>query len=187
MSELHDSDDRRNQFINAAEQLFKEHGVVDTTVAAIVKEMNVAKGLFYYYFNSKDDVIEAISQKYNRQMKCSLQKAIDASDDFDERLRSFLTGTMESFRMMWENLDAHRANIDLTLLSSRTIDEAKQTARDSLRELLEEGNRLSKLHVDDPDAYADAIIGGLADLARYTRDGFDEIAKRIEDYLHSMN
>ena len=70
MSEPHDSDDRRNQFINAAEQLFKEHGVVDTTVAAIVKEMNVAKGLFYYYFNSKDDVIEAISQKYNRQMKC---------------------------------------------------------------------------------------------------------------------
>ena len=89
--------------------------------------------------------------------------------------------------MMWENLDAHRANIDLTLLSSRTIDEAKQTARDSLRELLEEGNRLSKRHVDAPDAYADALIAGLADLARYTRDGFDEIAKRIEDYLHSMN
>ena len=40
---------------------------------------------------------------------------------------------------------------------------------------------------DYPDAYADAIIGGLADLARYTRDGFDEIAKRIEDFLHSMN
>ena len=35
MSEPHDSDDRRNQFINAAEQLFKEHGVVDTRLSKI--------------------------------------------------------------------------------------------------------------------------------------------------------
>lgn len=187
MSEPKDTDDRRNQFIDAAEELFKENGVVDTTVAAIVKEVNVAKGLFYYYFKSKDDVIEAISQKYNRQMKNSLQKAIDASNDFDDRLRSFLTNTMESFRMLWENLDAHRANIDLTLLSSRTIDEAKETARATLKALLEEGNQLSKLHVDDPDAYADAIIGGLADLARYTKYGFDDIARRIESFLHSID
>ena len=52
-----DAEQRREEFINAAEKLFKENGVVETTVNAIVKELDVAKGLFYYYFKSKDDVI----------------------------------------------------------------------------------------------------------------------------------
>ncbi|WP_427927424.1 TetR/AcrR family transcriptional regulator, partial [Acinetobacter baumannii] len=54
MAETKDSEERRNEFVEAAEKLFREHGIVDTTINSIVKEMNVAKGLFYYYFKSKD-------------------------------------------------------------------------------------------------------------------------------------
>ena len=50
MADVKDSDERRNEFVDAAEKLFQENGIVDTTINAIVKEMNVAKGLFYYYF-----------------------------------------------------------------------------------------------------------------------------------------
>ena len=56
--------DRRNEFIDAAEKLFRENGIVDTTISSIVKEVYVAKGLFYYYFNSKEDVFDAVSEKY---------------------------------------------------------------------------------------------------------------------------
>ena len=65
VQENRDSEERRNEFVAAAEKLFKENGIVDTTINSIVKEMDVAKGLFYYYFKSKDDVVEAISEKYN--------------------------------------------------------------------------------------------------------------------------
>ena len=65
MRESKDSEIRRDEFVAAAEKLFRENGIVETTINAIVKEMDVAKGLFYYYFESKDDVIDAISEKYN--------------------------------------------------------------------------------------------------------------------------
>ena len=45
MKDIKDTDERRNEFIDAAEKLFKENGIVDTTINAIVKEMDVAKGL----------------------------------------------------------------------------------------------------------------------------------------------
>ena len=40
-------EERRNEFMDAAEKLFKENGIVDTTINSIVKELDVAKGLFY--------------------------------------------------------------------------------------------------------------------------------------------
>ena len=63
--------------MEAAERLFRKNGIVDTTVNSIVKEMNVAKGLFYYYFNSKDDVIEAISEKYSQAFNAMMQQSLD--------------------------------------------------------------------------------------------------------------
>ena len=53
MPENKDNEERKNEFIDAAEKLFKENGIVETTISSIVKEMDVAKGLFYYYFNQK--------------------------------------------------------------------------------------------------------------------------------------
>ena len=62
MAETKDSEERRNEFVEAAEKLFREHGIVDTTINSIVKEMNVAKGLFYYYFTTKDDMVKAVDR-----------------------------------------------------------------------------------------------------------------------------
>ena len=61
VKEPKDTEVRRSEFVEAAEKLFRENGIVDTTVNSIVRELDVAKGLFYYYFKSKDDVIDAIS------------------------------------------------------------------------------------------------------------------------------
>jgi AcrR family transcriptional regulator len=77
-----DLEKTKTALIDAAEKLFKENGIVDTTVNAIVKELDVAKGLFYYYFKSKDDVIDAISEKYNRDFKAAIQRSLDNGNDF---------------------------------------------------------------------------------------------------------
>ena len=76
MQEGKSNDDRRDEFVDAAEKLFKENGIVDTTISSIVKEMDVAKGLFYYYFKSKDDVIDAISDRYNKAFSETMKKSM---------------------------------------------------------------------------------------------------------------
>jgi AcrR family transcriptional regulator len=61
MSRRKNPGEKRREFIQAAEELFLEKGYENTSVDDIVKRMGVAKGLFYYYFESKDEIILAIS------------------------------------------------------------------------------------------------------------------------------
>ena len=183
MKENKDTEIRRSEFVDAAEKLFKENGIVDTTINAIVKEMDVAKGLFYYYFNSKDDVIEAISEKYNNDFRQAIAKSLDPSEDFDDRLESFLSSTIQSFRVMWDNLHGVNENIDLTILSSRSMEEAKETAAKQLRALFEEGNELNRTHVPNPEYYAQLIVSGMADLASRAEADFSEIYRIIDDLI----
>ena len=57
---------RHEELIDISEKLFLKNGYEQTAVSEIVKEANVAQGTFYYYFKSKDDVLNAIIERYNR-------------------------------------------------------------------------------------------------------------------------
>ncbi len=62
VSKKHDS--RRNEILNKAESLFQTIGFNKTTVSDILSEVNIAKGTFYYYFRSKEEVLDAIIERY---------------------------------------------------------------------------------------------------------------------------
>jgi len=51
---------RMAEILDAAERLFNKHGYQKTAISDIVKEIGVAQGTFYYYFKSKDEVLEAL-------------------------------------------------------------------------------------------------------------------------------
>lgn len=55
---------RREEMVTAAARLFAQQGFVHTSVAEIVSAVDVAKGLFYYYFTSKDDMVKAVVEGY---------------------------------------------------------------------------------------------------------------------------
>lgn len=55
-----DPDERRRELIAAAQRLFYTTGFENTSIGDIVETVGVAKGTFYYYFESKEAVLEAI-------------------------------------------------------------------------------------------------------------------------------
>lgn len=52
--------ERRNEILDAAETLFTTKGYNETTIIDILKAVGIAKGTFYYYFKSKEEVLDAI-------------------------------------------------------------------------------------------------------------------------------
>ncbi|MDR1606437.1 MAG: TetR/AcrR family transcriptional regulator [Streptococcaceae bacterium] len=60
MSHTKDFDMKRNEILDCAEQLFTIRGYEATNVNAILKEVGIAKGTFYYYFTSKEEVMDAV-------------------------------------------------------------------------------------------------------------------------------
>jgi AcrR family transcriptional regulator len=55
-----DPDERRSELITCAQKLFYAKGYESTSVRDIVIEAGVAKGTFYYYFDSKQEILEAM-------------------------------------------------------------------------------------------------------------------------------
>jgi len=53
-------DVRRSELIGCAQKLFYTKGYESTSVRDIVDAAGVAKGTFYYYFNSKQAILEAV-------------------------------------------------------------------------------------------------------------------------------
>jgi AcrR family transcriptional regulator len=51
---------RRTELMNAAEELFGEKGVDQTSVNDIILRAGVAKGTFYWYFKSKDELLDSL-------------------------------------------------------------------------------------------------------------------------------
>lgn len=56
-------EERKNELIDAAQELFNTKGFEQTKVSDIVKHVKVAQGLFYYYFKTKEEILDAIILK----------------------------------------------------------------------------------------------------------------------------
>ena len=183
--EQNEVEQRREEFINAAEKLFKKNGVVETTVNAIVKEVDVAKGLFYYYFKSKNDVIEAISKKYNDSFKKKINEH-SSSLNYDDELNECVENIVTSFKTLWSNLHGETSNIDLTILSTRTIEEAKATATEVLKELFDEGIEKDILDIKNSKYYANTLVSGIADLIEESNNSIQDVKNFVMDFINQV-
>lgn len=52
------------ELIEISEKLFIKKGYEKTTVSDIVKRAKVAQGTFYYYFKTKEEILDLITEKY---------------------------------------------------------------------------------------------------------------------------
>ena len=71
-----DPGERRHELIACAQELFYSKGYKRTTVGDIVDELGVAKGTFYYYFDSKLAILEAMVDEMISQSVALLHEIV---------------------------------------------------------------------------------------------------------------
>jgi AcrR family transcriptional regulator len=87
-------DERYSEFLNVAQRLFYQKGYAQTSVQEIINEIGVAKGLFYYYFPSKADLLDAVVERMVGQTLTSLEPMIeDPTCDAVTKLDQFFKRT----------------------------------------------------------------------------------------------
>ena len=57
---MENSTNKKNEILDTAEKLFAIKGYDKCTVNNIISEVGIAKGTFYYYFDSKEEVLDSI-------------------------------------------------------------------------------------------------------------------------------
>ncbi len=102
-------EERKLEIIETANRLFEEKGFSKTTVSDITEKMNVAKGTFYYYFKSKNEVVDAIVEHALRDI-VERAKQLISMDEMDAltKLKVILGGHLNSEKTITLREDLHQ-------------------------------------------------------------------------------
>jgi len=94
--------DRKRQLMDFAARRFAEGGYHPTSVAEIVQGMGVGKGVFYWYFDSKESLLLEILKEAQTSLRRAQQAAI--GDEADP-VRRIEIGIRASMHWLDENRD----------------------------------------------------------------------------------
>lgn len=84
------SEETRSLIVSTAMRLFAENGYDRTTMRAIAAEAGVSVGNAYYYFSSKEQLIQGFYDEIGRQHLAAARARIDGEPGFAARLTGVL-------------------------------------------------------------------------------------------------
>lgn len=68
------AEERRNEILNAADELFGQKGFDGTSTNDILEKVGIARGTLYHHFKSKEDIMDALIDRYSDRL-------LDAAQD----------------------------------------------------------------------------------------------------------
>ncbi|MEH7226781.1 TetR/AcrR family transcriptional regulator [Bacillus sp. JJ1566] len=69
-----EADERKNEILDAADELFSQKGFDGTSTNDILKKVGIARGTLYYHFKSKEDVMDALIDRYSVRLISTAQE-----------------------------------------------------------------------------------------------------------------
>ena len=189
------SDERKNQILNAAEDVFTQKGLDLARMDDIANETGLSKGTLYLYFKSKDDLIIAILDR----MFQGVFKQLDArkSDQLGaaDAILQFTDAAVRDYKLMLRVMPVAYEFLALAFRNKIVQKALKQYFRyymDVLVPLIERGVKSGEFRpVDAQDVAiaAGAIYEGtvllwvydntLVDIERHIRAGIDILLEGI--------
>lgn len=150
---------RLEELMAAAESLFLSQGVEATTISEIVQRADVAKGTFYHYFPSKNELLVALGQRYTQHYLQRLEQAVAAcpEDDWVAKVCSWIRTSVQAY------LDTYRLH-DIVYPNHHHHDRGnpeKNAILEQLLGLLHGGQRAGCWSLAQPEVIASLIYAGV--------------------------
>jgi AcrR family transcriptional regulator len=189
-------DERLNEFLDTAQQLFFEKGYQSVSVNHIIEKVGVAKGTFYHYFKTKADLLDKLVERFTKKVHGEIKKLVERTDlGAIEKLKGvFALGReikAENVELMKLFLKALYNEDNLVLRHKMIRSRIKATIPEFAR-IIEQGNEEGTFHVDDPPEVAELIyllaaslneiIGEMMLTAHQHPENFKKIDRKIKAY-----
>ena len=97
MRDVKDPEIRRAEIMDAAMLLFIEKGYANTTTQDIVDKVNISRGLLYYHFKNKEDILYCLVERYSEKLLSDIHVIVyDDDKTAIEKIRAFIDATIIS-------------------------------------------------------------------------------------------
>lgn len=153
-------EERRNEIIETAGKLFEEKGYEQTQVQDIVNEIGVAKGLFYYYFKSKDEVMEELADRYADAIIDAVNKLIDKDISTFDKINSIFQIFIDSAEKK-SGIFMGILNVKNGITHERIFFNVGKKMVPLVTELILSGNDNGECNCSDPKFITEFLVSGL--------------------------
>ena len=113
MRDVKDPEIRRAEIMDASMLLFMEKGYANTTTQDIVDKVNISRGLLYYHFKNKEDILYCLVERYSEKLLRDIHVIVNDDDKTAiEKIRAFIDATIIST----DNVSAEGTELQKTVV-----------------------------------------------------------------------
>lgn len=151
-------DERKNEIIDTAAKLFAVKGYEQCSVNDILNAIGIAKGTFYHYFKSKEEVLDAAIEKTSEQIAGKISKVTaDTGLTPEEKiLQAFLAARLKG--EVEEALISEMHKTENALMHQKTLVSIIDILTPTLTGIVEEGIEKGVFACDYPEQYMQIFL-----------------------------
>ena len=174
-------DERETEILDIAEKLFYTQGYDKTPISDVIDAVGIAKGTFYYYFNSKADLLDKIMDRQAKKIDEIIDRVLEEPE----------ADAIEEFNNIWAAIGSYKAkerDVMIMLVRAMYSDEniilrtkltriRVKTVAPRIARVISRGINEGLFHVDNPEITAEIIMS----MGTYLGDEFASLF--LEDRL----
>lgn len=175
-------DKKRDEILNSSEQLFIEKAYELATTSGILKGIGIAKGTFYYYFKSKEEVMDSVIMRMIDE-ESDYAKMILARKELSpiEKLITallyspYLSGRNEQIKSMYAPSNA--------LMKQRGLQRTLELICPLYAEMIEEGNENNYFSFNNPLSDIQLFIVGSQTIVDFSQLAHSKVGLNVETII----
>ncbi|MDA3954627.1 MAG: TetR/AcrR family transcriptional regulator [Bacteroidales bacterium] len=182
----------RLKIVNIAADIFSVYGFKKATMEDIAHAAGMGKSSIYYYFNSKEEIFEAVVKNEARQLSAELEKkVINTNDNPKDKIRNYVFIRMKYLKEMVNFYEALKNDYLGNLAFTERIRKKYDTEeRQTIKDILEDGVNQGIFKLKNTKLAAIVLVTFLKGLEKSMiieqKWDMQELETNLDDILHIL-
>jgi len=108
----------QEQILKAAKALFSRYGLAKVTMDDVAKAIGKGRSSLYYYYKSKDEIVEAVINIRIKEIRTLIEKAVNESTTAESKINAFFATKLKLIRENSSFFDALESGMDADAISN---------------------------------------------------------------------
>ncbi|WP_446897647.1 TetR/AcrR family transcriptional regulator [Clostridium sp. LBM24168] len=186
MRDVKEPEVRRAEIMAAAIRLFVTKGYLNTTTQDIIDELNISRGLLYYHFKNKEDILYCLVEKRMEPLLRRLKSlSYDKEKSAIEKVQLFIEmAQISPINVNDENIELQRTiNLEENrYMMDRFYHKFSNTVTKYFTHIIKQGNDEGSFQVSYPEETASFLITGYAFVSNDVKILYHDV-KQLKKYI----
>ncbi len=185
-NEKNAKEDVKKFIIDIAQKTFSHFGFKKTTVDDIAQAARKGKSSIYYYFNSKEEIFEAVVEKEATTLITEILNEVNTTDDPKEKIKKYILTRMNGIKNLGNFYNALKNDY---LSSFESVEKLRikydNEEHNLIKNMLQEGIEKNVFKIKNTDKTAKAIVTAMKglEIPLIISDNEHEVENRLDDLL----